>query len=189
MAHRDSVTLLPRRAVLALVPAAALCFWFPEPALAADAVETSTDAFLLLSKLLTGFPDVNPELAIRVREALVNLGSATSQGIGRLIPIGLHASDDSTLMMSANDAGLGEAAHAVVAAWYTGTVGSGAHAEVVAYADALMYRTVADGLAPPTYALGGPAWWVATPPPAGVSPPKAEQVQPGTRPARRGKPS
>jgi hypothetical protein len=189
MAHRDSVIRLQRRAVLALVPAAALCSWLPKAALAADALPTPTDAFLLLSKLLTGFPDVNPELAIRLRDALVNVDSATSQAVGRLIPIGLHAPDDSTLMTSARDAGLAEAAFAVVAAWYTGTVGSGARPAVVAYADALMYRTVADGLAPPTYALGGPAWWVAAPPPAAVSPPKAEQVQPGARPARRGNPS
>src|SRR5580704_10280883 len=112
MAHRDSVTRLPRRAVLTLVPAAALCFWSPESGLAADAVETPTDAFLLLSKLLTGFPDVNPELAIRLREALLHVESTTSQAIARLI--GLHASDDSTLMMTARDAGLGEAAIAVV---------------------------------------------------------------------------
>jgi hypothetical protein len=189
MAHTNSVTLLPRRAVVALLPAAAVCFWFREPALAADAVATPSDAFILLSRLLTGFPDVSPELAIRLREALGNVGSATSQAVGRLISLGRHASDDSTLMRSARDAGLGEAALAVVAAWYTGTVGSGAHAEVVAYADALMYRTVADGLAPPTYALGGPAWWVAAPPPAGVSPPMAEHVLPGTPPARRGNPS
>jgi fructose 5-dehydrogenase small subunit len=189
MAQRDSVTLPQRRAVLALVSAAALCFCFPESTRAADAVETPSDAFLLLSKLLTGFPDVNPQLAIRLREALVDVDSSTSSAVTRLVPMGLRAPDDSTLMMSARNAGLGEAALAVVAAWYTGTVGSGAHAEVVAYADALMYRTVADGLAPPTYALGGPAWWVAAPPPAGVSPPKAEQVQPGMAPVRRGNPS
>jgi hypothetical protein len=186
MTHRDSVKLHRRRDVLALVPAAALCFWFRKTALAADTIATAPDGFLLLSKLLTGFPDVNPELAIRLREALLNVVPATSQAVTRLIPIGLHASDDSTLMITARDAGLGEAALSVVAAWYTGTVGSGAHTEVVAYADALMYRTVADGLAPPTYALGGPAWWVAAPPPAGVSPPMAEPVQPGSRPARRG---
>lgn len=189
MTHRNSVTLLSRRAVLSLVPAAALCFWFRETVLGADAVATPTDAFLLLSKHLTGFPDINAELAIRLREALLNVVSATSEAVARLIPIGLHASDDSTLIMTVRNAGLGEAALAVVAAWYTGTVGSGAHAEVVAYADALMYRTVADGLAPPTYSLGGPAWWVAAPPPAGVSPPMAEHAQRGTRPMGRGDPS
>jgi fructose 5-dehydrogenase small subunit len=189
MTHRDFVTLLPRRAVLTLVPAAALCLWFRETVLAADDVATATDAFLLLSKRLTGFPDINPELAIRLREALINVVPATSQAVARLIPIGLHASDDSTLMMTARNAGLGEAALAVVGAWYTGTVGSDAHAEVVAYADALMYRTVADGLAPPTYALGGPAWWVSAPPPAGVSPPMAEHAQPGTQSTRGVKPS
>jgi hypothetical protein len=186
MFHRDSSTLLRRRAVLALVPGAALCFWFREAAFAGDAVAAPAEAFSLLSKLLTGFPDVNPELAIRLRESLASVGSATSQAVNRLIAIGLHAPDDSTLMRSARDAGLGEVALAVVAALYTGTVGSGSRTAVVAYADALMYRTVADGMAPPTYALGGPAWWVAAPPPAGVSPPIAEHVPPGTRSVQRG---
>jgi hypothetical protein len=189
MTHTYSVTLHRRREVLALVPAAALCFWLRETTLAANPVATPPDAFVLLSTLLTGFPDVYPDLASRLREALLNVVPATSQAVARLIPIGLQASDDSTLMMTAREAGLGEAALALVAAWYTGTVGSGTHTEVVAYADALMYRTVADGLAPPTYALGGPAWWIAAPPPAGVSPPMAEPVRTGTRPARRGNPS
>ena len=189
MTHRKPVMLQGRRVVLALVPAAAFCLWLRESAVAADTAATPPEAFVLLSRLLTGFPDVNPELAIRLRAALRRIDPPTSQAVERLVPIGLHASDDSTLVMTARDAGLGEAALAVVAAWYTGTVGSGAHTEVVAYADALMYRTVADGLAPPTYALGGPAWWVAPPPPAGVSPPMAEPPPPGSRPARRGKPS
>jgi hypothetical protein len=186
MTYRNSVTLHRRRDVLALVPTTALCFWLRQTSLAADTVATPPDAFVLLSKLLTGFPDVNPELAIRLREALLNIVPATAQAVARLVPIGLRASDDSTLMIAARDAGLGEAALAVVAAWYTGTVGTGAHTEVVAYADALMYRTVADGLAPPTYAFGGPAWWVAAPPPAGVSPPMAKPAQPARRPTRRG---
>jgi hypothetical protein len=189
MTHRDSVAVLSRRAVLALVPAAVFCAWSRQTTLAADPVTTPSDAFILMSKLLTGFPDVDPALATRLREAFLNVVPATSQAIACLIPIGLRAPNDSTLMMTARDAGLWEAALALVAAWYTGTVGSGAHTEVVAYADALMYRTVADGLAPPTYALGGPAWWVAAPPAAGVSPPIAEHAQPQVRRARKGNPS
>jgi len=189
MTHRNPVMLHRRREVLAFVPASALCFWLRETTLAADPVATPPDAFVLLSRLLTGFADVNPDLANRLREALLNIVPTTSQAVARLIPIGLQASDDTTLMTSVRAAGLGEAALALVSAWYTGTVGSGAHTEVIAYAEALMYRTVADGLAPPTYALGGPAWWVSAPPPAGVSPPMAEPAQPGRRPARRGNPS
>ena len=189
MSLRDSVTVLPRRAVLALVPAAVFCFWCRESALGADADTTPADAFLGLSRFLTGFPDIGAALATRLRAALLDVVPSTSEAISRLIQIALHASDDSTLMMSARAEGLGEAALALVAAWYTGTVGRGAHTEVVAYADALMYRTVADGLAPPTYALGGPAWWVAAPPAAGVSPPIARHAQPQARPARKGNPS
>ncbi len=63
MSHRDSKTVLPRRAILALVPAAVLCLWSREIALGADADSTPADAFLRLSTLLTGFPDVDPALA------------------------------------------------------------------------------------------------------------------------------
>ena len=52
----------------------------------------------------------------------------------------------------------------LVAAWYTGTVGHGQQAEIVSYADALMYRPVSDGLPVPTYCLDGPLWWSAPPP-------------------------
>jgi fructose 5-dehydrogenase small subunit len=64
----------------------------------------------------------------------------------------------------------------LVAAWYTGTVGHGQQAEVVSYADALMYRPVSDGLPVPTYCLGGPLWWPGLPPPAGVSAPTPTPV-------------
>jgi len=147
--------------------AAVFCLWSREIALGADADATPADAFLRLSTLLTGFPDVDPALATRLRAALLDMVPTTWQALARLLPIALRTPDDSTLMMTARDAGLGNAALALVTAWYTGTVGSGAHTEVVAYADALMYRTVADGLAPPTYALCGPAWWTAAPPTAG----------------------
>ena len=187
MSQRDSETMLPRRAILALMPGAVFYLWSRRIALGADA--PPVDAFLRLSTLLTGFPDVDSGLATRLRAALLDLVPATWQALARLLPIALHAPDDATLMLTARDAGLGDAALALVAAWYTGTVGSGAHTEVVAYADALMYRTVADGLAPPTYALGGPAWWTAAPPPAGVSPPIAEHPPRETRPVRKGKPS
>lgn len=186
MSHRDAETMLPRRAILALVPAAVFGLCTRGIALSVDADATPAEAFLRLSTLLTGFPDVDPALATRLEAAFRDMVPTTSQAIARLLPLTLHAVDDSALMMTARAAGLGDAALALVAAWYTGTVGSGARSEVVAYADALMYRTVADGLAPPTYALGGPAWWTAAPPAAGVSPPMAEHTPRVTRPVRQG---
>jgi hypothetical protein len=53
-----------------------------------------------------------------------------------------------------------------ITAWYTGSVGKGPQAITVSYRDALMQRPVDDGLFPPTYAQGGPAWWTAEPPAA-----------------------
>jgi len=88
-----------------------------------------------------------------------------------LIPLARTNQDPPALMKAAQAAGLDDAARALTTAWYTGTVGSGPKAEVVAYADALMYWPVRDAMAPPTYCLAGPASWVQPPPPVGVSPP------------------
>jgi hypothetical protein len=71
----------------------------------------------------------------------------------------------------------------LVAAWYTGTVGYGAQAEMVSYVDALMYRPVSDGLRAPTY-CDGPIWWTEPPPAAGVSAPAGMPLAPPVSPPR-----
>ena len=59
-----------------------------------------------------------------------------------LVHLRRHGQTAPELLRSAQTAGLGDAALAVVTAWYTGTVGTGAKVEVVAYADALMYLSL-----------------------------------------------
>ena len=85
---------------------------------------------------------------------------------------------------------LRELALAIVAAWYTGTVAgnpaNGTKSIVVAYAEALMYRTVADGQVVPTYCNYGPLWWLKAPPPILVSAPVAPKPAPA--PATTGTP-
>jgi hypothetical protein len=49
----------------------------------------------------------------------------------------------------------------IVSAWYLGIVG----ARTFAYAGALMYRSTADVLSPPSYVHGGPLHWVSFEPP------------------------
>lgn len=51
----------------------------------------------------------------------------------------------------------------IVSAWYLGVVGEDDKAELIAYAEALMYRPTADVLVVPTYG-GGPDSWGAKPP-------------------------
>ena len=67
-------------------------------------------------------------------------------------------------MAAARQAGLQDLASDIVAAWYTGTVGRGPTAVVVAYEEALMYQPVRDALTVPTYCSYGPLWWTAAPP-------------------------
>jgi len=96
------------------------------------------------------------------------------------------------LLAAATDAApaLRELALAIVAAWYTGTVAgnpaNGTKSIVVAYAEALMYRTVADGQVVPTYCNYGPLWWLKAPPPILVSAPVAPKPAPA--PATTGTP-
>jgi hypothetical protein len=172
--HRsESTATISRRIILRLLPAGA--FFLLGPAmlrgLENGAPATADADYMRLCSLLTGFSNLDPEIGARLYAAFVHLSPTAAQAFTRLTPIALQARDDVALMAAARDAGLGDTALALVAAWYTGTVGSGIHAEPVSYAEALMYRTVGDGLAPPTYAFGGPAWWAAPPPNADVSAP------------------
>jgi hypothetical protein len=130
--------------------------------------------FLALSQALTGHHDLNARTAGRMWAAFERTNATPFADLPALARLRRDGQTPPELLQSAQAAGLGDAALALVTAWYTGTVGSGAKAEVVAYADALMYWPARDAMPPPSYVLGGPAWWVEPPPPVGVSsPPKS----------------
>ncbi|MDQ2148475.1 sugar dehydrogenase complex small subunit [Alcaligenaceae bacterium C4P045] len=75
-----------------------------------------------------------------------------------------------SLLLAAEQIGLKDLALAIVRAWYTGTVGLGDRAILLAYQEALMYRPVRDALTVPTYCNFGPLWWTGTPPDAARMP-------------------
>ena len=130
--------------------------------------------FLVLSRALTGHPELNARTAERMWAAFERTDAALFADFPALARLRRDGQTAPELLQSAQAAGFGDAALALVTAWYTGTVGSGAKVEVVAYADALMYWPTRDAMPPPSYVLGGPAWWVEPPPPVGVSrPPKS----------------
>jgi hypothetical protein len=106
--------------------------------------------FLQASKILTGDTGLDPVLARRYWAAFARAAPGLSSELTRLSELAARSSDAEALTDAAHANGLDAAANALTAAWYTGTVGSGVNARAVAYADALMYATVADGLAPPT---------------------------------------
>ncbi len=130
---------------------------------AAEAVPEDP-AFLSLSQTLTGYVDLDPLTAARTSQAFHQLFPEIAAKFDALSALAAKHSSPEDLLQAADAMGQREALLAIVAAWYTGTVGSGVTAKAMAYADALMNRPVADGLFPPTYQFGGPAWWTATPP-------------------------
>jgi hypothetical protein len=141
-------------------------------------------AFVKLSEALTGHRDLDAVLGARISAAFGKLFPEMKTSFAALDALSKGNADPDELLDAATAAGLGDVALAVVAAWYTGTVGKGGNAIALAYAAALMNRPVADALAPPTYQLGGPAWWTAEPPPIGVTPPVERAPVPAPAKAR-----
>jgi hypothetical protein len=146
--------------------------------------------FYTLSQAITGHHDLRAETAARIEQAMrTNVPGFAEHlpRLGALVAPGLEAQ---ALLAAATDAGLRELALAIVAAWYTGTVTGhpeqGTKSVVVAYAEALMYRTVADGQVVPTYCNYGPLWWLKAPPAVRVSAPVAPKPVPA--PATTGTP-
>ncbi|WDS37028.1 sugar dehydrogenase complex small subunit [Pseudoxanthomonas sp.] len=115
--------------------------------------------FLKLSRVLTGKTDLNPATAVRIEAAFAKLQPELHAQFPVLAKLAETSTDPAALVETAGEAK--PAALAIIAAWYTGTVGKGVTAITVAYRDALMQRPTDDGLSPPTYAMGGPAWWTA----------------------------
>ena len=122
-------------------------------------------AFLTLSQALIGYSDLSQETAARISTAMPNSVADFSAHIAHLTGLmhtGLHTK--ALLAATSDNPALHATALAIIAAWYTGTIGSGSKAVVVSYAEALMYRPVIDALPVPTYCSFGPLWWTSQPP-------------------------
>jgi fructose 5-dehydrogenase small subunit len=130
--------------------------------------------FLNLSHAITGYSDLSAVTAARILAAMRKFDPTMPTQAAALFKLAGGAAEPEALLQVAGPAGLRDTMLAIIAAWYTGTIGTGRNAVVVSYADALMYQPVRDGLRPPTY-CNGPNWWTGTPPVAGVTPPAAEK--------------
>ena len=181
-----SSTIATRRAVVlgasVALFAAASCSRPPEGgAEGASLTQPRADpVFLRLSQALTGHADLDPLTAARLSAAFTQVAPEHLARFKPLADLARPGQTPNDLLASAQGAGLGLTALIIVAAWYTGTAGSGPKAITVAYRDALMQRPVADALFPPTYAIGGPAWWTAETPDVGLSRPVARAPAPAT---------
>ena len=152
----------------------------------------ATMLFYTLSQTITGHRDLSAGTAGRIEQAMRSNVPGFAEHLPRLGALLVTGQEAKALLAAATaaDAALRELALAIVAAWYTGTVAGnaaqGTKSIVVAYAEALMYRTVADGQVVPTYCNYGPLWWLKAPPAVRVAAPVAPK--PVAAPATTGTP-
>ncbi len=136
-----------------------------ENALAADGGDAN---FLALSRFLTGRTDLDPDLSKRFFSALTvqdphfvqklkhlaaAIASQAPQSVDALDLISLSPADQSCAL-------------AIIAAWYSGMVGSGPGATLVTFNAALLYDFTRDAVTVPTYCAWGYDYWTASPPSA-----------------------
>lgn len=128
------------------------------------AAVSSTD-FLRLSEFLTGGKPLAEGLASRFQSALARHDPKFDETLGalqRYVADAKAANIDELLTREDLGEPLRKSITQIVSAWYLGIVGNDADAELVSYAEALMYRPTLDVLVIPTYG-GGPDSWGAKP--------------------------
>lgn len=128
---------------------------------ASSAGAGSSAAFLRLSIFVTGQPDLDHETARRFFTALSRRDptfTAASDALLAHIDEAHFADMDAFLAATPVDGALVATASSIVSAWYLGVVGEAADAELITYADSLMYRPTRGVLAVPTYGPGPLAW-------------------------------
>ena len=161
------MTLAAAPVVALTGPGIVMSAWADEPARqpSPQTGAAGDSGFLALSRALTDRHGLNPVTAQRIEAALVPSGVRQAGELPKLIALATNSASGKDLLQAASDAGLKDLAQDIVAAWYTGTVGQGPKAVVVAYQEALMYQPVRDALTVPTYCSYGPLWWKDTTPP------------------------
>ncbi|MGH1473206.1 sorbitol dehydrogenase family protein [Yersinia proxima] len=120
--------------------------------------------FFKLSQTLTEHQDIDQGMSAHIFTALHNSDGQFPSKISQLTALMQDGQSAQQLQALAQQHQLQKTVSAIVAAWYTGTVGHGQQAVLIAYKDALMYRPASDALVVPTYCGNGPLWWTATPP-------------------------
>jgi hypothetical protein len=139
---------------------------------AADAAPAAPAGFLKLSEFLTGGQGLDGALAARFQATLSRQDPGFDAAVGALeqyVATTAPATIDDLLARPDLAVPLRKTITQIVSAWYLGIVGEDEHAELVSYADALMYRPTRDVLVVPTYG-GGPDSWGPKPTAAPIQP-------------------
>lgn len=164
-----------RRFVLGAL-ASAVMLMFASGAIAASPGAASTtpaapagiDAFLALSRKLTGRPGFDPALARRVYDALSSADREFPAKVAALDKwIATHGgtpSDVITDALQADQPTLAALVGTVMRAWYLGLAGLAPGVRVIAYERALMFDPVSDVLTIPSYCRDAPMfYWTHNP--------------------------
>ncbi|AYD03544.1 sugar dehydrogenase complex small subunit [Neorhizobium sp. NCHU2750] len=128
--------------------------------LSAAAADDSVASFTQLSEFLTGY-SLDPVLGARFLAALKKRDAhfdASMASLSQLIKQSGVPNMDGFLALTGTDPALTKAATKIVSAWYLGVVGDPEDAELITYAEALMYRPTKGILPIPTYGPGPNAW-------------------------------
>jgi hypothetical protein len=136
-------------------------------ALAEPAAGADLDAFLALSRRLTGRSRFDPVLGKRVYGALAQADSQFVQNVAALDTwLNDHGgvpSDTVTQALEVDEPALAKTVRAVMRAWYLGLVGEMPNVQVVAYERALMFDPVRSVLTIPSYCRDVPFYWASQP--------------------------
>ena len=154
---------LARRSLLLGLAAAGVVLTAPQ---AFADTTPSRDAFLAVSKLLTGFTSLDSGLAARLYDALNASDPKFNAGVTALAtlisqqnidPLSLQATLDGT------HSDLAALPRQIVTAWYMGIVGTGDAARCIAFETDLTNVVVSDKLTPPSFCFGGYGSWTSQP--------------------------
>jgi len=147
-----------------LLQGAAAGLVLPMSALAST---SDLSGFMVLSGFLTDHQTLNVRFGARLLDALNRHDTAFAAAMHALIAAVKTSSAVSVALFMATltgqDKAIGLTASTIVSAWYIGTIGTGADAELIGYEEALMFAPTQGITIVPTYG-GYPNYWAATPP-------------------------
>lgn len=160
-----------RRKVLTALAAACLSPFVPiVPAAGAQpgvgAPREAFDAFMEVSRILTGRQALDPDQAARLHEALMADAPGFAADVQALHSFIDQRKIDPAQLQSVLDAEqspLTAVPRSIVKAWYTGVVGEAERARCITFETSLMHVAVADRLDPPSYCYGSYGSWTEKP--------------------------
>jgi hypothetical protein len=162
---QEKQAAVSRRAVLAGAVAAGTALAFGGSAVLgssnAFAAAADSSAFLQLSEFLTGGKPLAAGLATRFQASLAKLDPQFTANTAALqsYVAGTKAADIDTLLARDDlTEPLKKSITQIVSAWYLGIVSNDTDAELVSYAEALMYRPTNDVIVVPSYGRGPDSW-------------------------------